>query len=298
MNLRSALFAALALSVVAAAPALAHAPASTTARASAPKAVVTPNGAWTTYHHDDGHTGYDPSAPAITSVQAGWVSPTLDGEIYAEPLVYNGIVYAATLNDTVYALNQSDGTLLWSKNVGAPQMSGWSCSTLTPGILSTPVIDTVANRIYVAAEMAAVGSTLPTYHLFGLDLGNVGNILLNVPIAPAGFDWQVQQQRGALAVANGYVYVPFGGRGGDCFRRRNDEHFPKPELGHPNHGCWQLGGGRHGDRRLVAQRLPCHRKRHPVLGSGPERLDHQDQPRPRFLDLLPAAGLVEQLVRT
>ena len=30
----------------------------------APKAVVTPNGAWTTYHHDNAHTGYDPSAPA------------------------------------------------------------------------------------------------------------------------------------------------------------------------------------------------------------------------------------------
>src|SRR5258708_14226986 len=65
--------------------------------------------------------------------------------------------------------------------------------------------------------MAAVGSTLPTYHLFGLDLGNVGNILLNVPIAPAGFDWQVQQQRGALAVAHGYGYGPFAARGGDCF---------------------------------------------------------------------------------
>src|SRR5258708_1058966 len=225
MNLRSALFAALALSVVGAAPALAHAPASTTARASAPKAVVTPNGAWTTYHHDDGHTGYDPSAPAITSVQAGWVSPTLDGEIYAEPLVYNGIVYAATLNDTVYALNQSDGTALWSKNVGAPQMSGWRWSTRTPGILSPAVIDTGANRIYVGDEMGAVGSTLPTYHLFGLDLGNAGSILLNVPIAPAGFDWQVQQQRGALAVANGYVYVPFGGRGGDCFDLQGDPYY-------------------------------------------------------------------------
>lgn len=190
-----------------------------------PKAVVTPNGSWTTYHHDDGHTGFDPAAPARTSIQPGWISPVLDGEVYAEPLVYNGVVYTATLNDTVYALNQSDGTILWSKNVGAPQTGGWSCSTLVAGILSTPVIDTAANRIYVAAEMAAVGSTLPTYHLFGLDLGNLGNKVLDVPIAPAGFDWQVQQQRGALAVANGYVYVPFGGRAGDCFDLAGDPYY-------------------------------------------------------------------------
>ncbi len=225
MKFGSILLAAVLLAVVTPMAAAAHVAASTYAKAGAPRAVVTPNGAWTTYHHDDGHTGYDPSAPAITSVQAGWVSPVLDGEVYAEPLVYNGIVYAATLNDTLYALNQSDGTVLWSKNVGAPQTGGWSCSSLTPGILSTPVIDTTANRIYVAAELAAFGSTLPTYHLFGLDLANLGNILLNVPIAPAGFDWQVQQQRGALAVANGYVYVPFGGRTGDCFDLQGDPYY-------------------------------------------------------------------------
>jgi len=35
-----------------------------------------------------------------------------------------------------------------------------------------------------------------------------------------GFDWKIQQERGALALANGYVYVPFGGRAGDCFDGR------------------------------------------------------------------------------
>jgi PQQ-like domain len=225
MNLKLGVLAAIFVGASTPVAAFAHAPATEASAATAPRTVVTTNGAWTTYHHDDGHTGYDPAAPAITSVQSGWVSPVLDGEVYAEPLVYNGIVYAATLNDTLYALNQSDGTVLWSKNVGAPQTSGWSCSGLIPGILSTPVIDTAANRIYVAAEMAAAGSTLPTYHLFGLDLGNLGTILLNVPIAPAGFDWQVQQQRGALAVANGYVYVPFGGRAGDCFDSAGDPYY-------------------------------------------------------------------------
>ena len=171
-------------------------------------------GSWTSYHRDDAHTGFDPTLPQVSSVNAGWVSPTLDGQIYASPLVFNGVIYTATLNDTVYALSQSTGAVVWSKNVGTPQNGGWICGDVTGGILGTPVIDTAANRIYVVAELAG---TTPTYHLFGLDLANRGNIVLDRPIAPGGFDWKIQQERGALAVGNGYVYVPFGGRAGDCF---------------------------------------------------------------------------------
>src|SRR6266851_5558697 len=157
-------------------------------------------GAWTTYHHDDGHTGYDSTLPAFTSVTTGWASAAMDGEVYAEPLIYNGVVYAATLNNTVYAFNQATGAQVWSKHVGAPQTSGWSCGNISQsGILGTPVIDVAANRIYAVAEITG---TTPTYHLFGLDLANSGNVILDTPIFPSGFDWKIQQQRGALAVRN------------------------------------------------------------------------------------------------
>ena len=176
--------------------------------------LVASTGAWTTYHRDNGHTGNDPTLPAMSSVSTGWTSGAMDGELYAEPLIYNGVVYAATLNNTVYAFRQSDGGALWSKHVGAPQTSGWVCGNINPtGILGTPVVDVAANRIYVVAEITG---TTPTYHLFGLDLANAGNIVLDSPIAPTGFDWSIQQERGALALANGYVYVPMGGRLGDC----------------------------------------------------------------------------------
>ena len=36
------------------------------------------------------------------------------------------------------------------------------------------------------------------------------------PIAPSGFVFNVEEQRGALALANGLVYVPFGGYSWDC----------------------------------------------------------------------------------
>jgi len=142
----------------------------------------------------------------------------LDGEIYAEPLIFNGAVYVATLNNTVYALSQSDGSVLWSNHLGTPQATGWICGNVAPmGILGTPVIDTAAIRIYAVAEIAGPtpGST-PVYHLYGIDLATHVQVL-DTPIAPTGFDWKIQQERGALALANGYVYVPFGGRAGDCF---------------------------------------------------------------------------------
>src|SRR5207253_3117773 len=176
---------------------------------------IASTGAWTTYHHDNARTGYDSTLPLVQSVSTGWTSGAMDGQVYASPLVFNGVVYAATLNNTVYAFNQSTGATLWSKNLGAPQASGWICGNVSPmGILSTPVIDTAANRIYAVAEIA--GAT-PTYRLFGLDLAASGNIVLNTVVSPAGFDWKIQQQRGALALANGYVYIPYGGRAGDCF---------------------------------------------------------------------------------
>lgn len=175
------------------------------------------NGSWTTYHRDDGHTGYDPLAPAVGTVSPtpGWTETTLDAEVYAEPLVYNRLVYAATLNNTVYALNQSTGAVVWQKNVGVPVSSGWQCGNVSPqGILGTPVIDPAAGRIYVATILASDH----LYRVFGLDLAT-GAVVMTTVIPAAigtGFDWTIQQERGALAVANGYVYVPFGGRAGDC----------------------------------------------------------------------------------
>jgi outer membrane protein assembly factor BamB len=167
------------------------------------------------YHHDDGHTGYDSTIPTLATVTNGWTSSPLDGEVYASPLVYGGIVYAATLNNTVYALNQTDGTLVWSNHLRAPTTTGWACGNVSPqGILGTPVIDPGSGRIYVVTFASADH----LYRVEGLNLlTGVGEMTTVIPasIGP-GFDWTIQQERGALAVANGYVYVPFGGRAGDC----------------------------------------------------------------------------------
>ncbi len=177
------------------------------------QAATVANGAWTVYHRDDGHTGFDSTLPAVTGASTGWASSALDQTIYAEPLVYNGIVYAATLNNSVYALNQATGAIVWSKNLRAPETTGWSCGNVSPqGILGTPVIDVTGGRIYVATLGAD-----DIYRLEGLNLGTGVEELNTVITTPAtGFDWTIEQERGALALRNGFVYVPFGGRAGDC----------------------------------------------------------------------------------
>jgi outer membrane protein assembly factor BamB len=117
----------------------------------------------------------------------------------------------------VYALNQSDGSVLWSRNLRAPETAGWSCGFQAnpQGILSTPVVDPSTGRIFVVT----LDTTTDHYWLEGLNL-TTGLVEIQTDISaysiPFGFDWHVEQQRGALGIANGYVYVPFGGRAGDC----------------------------------------------------------------------------------
>jgi hypothetical protein len=51
--------------------------------------------------------------------------------------------------------------------------------------------------------------------LFALSLAD-GSVLFQQDVDPAGSNPSVQQQRGALAIGSGYVYVPLGGLYGDC----------------------------------------------------------------------------------
>ena len=179
-------------------------------------AAATASTSWTEYHLDDGHTGYDPTQPQLTAVSTGWVSATMDQNVYAEPLVFNGVVYAATLNNTVYAINQTTGATVWSNHLGAPESGGWNCGNVSPqGILGTPVIDTVAGLIYVAAFFHDATEGVDVYRVIGLNLASGAkqfDTAINIP----GFDWHTQQERGSLALHSGFVYVAMGGRYGDC----------------------------------------------------------------------------------
>jgi outer membrane protein assembly factor BamB len=167
---------------------------------------------WPVYHLDAGRTGDYSSFPAFGgSLTAGW-STALDGAVYAEPLVVHGAVIAATENDSVYAIDPSSGAILWRQNVGTPvPLSTLPCGDIDPlGITGTPAYDSVTGSIFAVAEV-----TGPHHVLFALD-SVTGAVQWSRNVDLAGDDPRTHQQRPALAVANGYVYIGFGGLAGDC----------------------------------------------------------------------------------
>jgi outer membrane protein assembly factor BamB len=176
--------------------------------------------AWSTYHLDGARTGNDTSEAPVGSLPGAWTSASLDGEVYAEPLTYASGVIVATENNTVYALDAATGSTTWSKHLGAAvSNSSLPCGNINPvGITGTPVIDPAKGVLYVVANLSqpSIG-----YTLFALDLNNQGNILwqdsLAIPGSPT-FDAKIEGQRGALVLGagGGTVYIPFGGRYGDC----------------------------------------------------------------------------------
>ena len=218
---------------------------------------IVANGSWPVYHRDNARTGNDPTLPPLSSVSTGWTSAILDGQIYASPVVYGGVVYTATLNNSVYALNQSDGSLVWGPiHLRNPEarandttgVNGPVCGNVRPqGILGTPAIDPAGGRIYVVT----LSGVDDHYRVEGLNLVT-GVEELNTDISAfigASFEWRIQQQRGALAIANGYVYVPFGGRSGDCFLP-NGTPNPTPYYG------WVVGVPTSGSTSLNVFQTP------------------------------------------
>ncbi|TMC00534.1 MAG: hypothetical protein E6J40_01840, partial [Chloroflexi bacterium] len=102
---------------------------------------------WTTYHKDNTRNGFDASAaafPAGGSPTVQWTSPALDGTLYAEPLALNGRVYAATENNSIYALDETTGAQVWAAHIASSvsdPASAVGCGNINPvGITSTPVI--------------------------------------------------------------------------------------------------------------------------------------------------------------
>jgi outer membrane protein assembly factor BamB len=196
---------------------------------------------WTTYHQNPTRDGVQATAK-IASVHSAWSGPTtVDGQVYAEPLVCGNSVFVATEDDSVYAINATTGATVWQTHLGTPMPSGsLPCGDITPtsGITGTPVIDVATGTLY-AVTLLSSGSHV----LFGLNILN-GSVKSQVVVDPAGADPMVEQQRGALTLANGYVYVVYGGLDGDC----------------GNYHGWVVGAPISGAGPLVAYQVPTHRE--------------------------------------
>ncbi len=193
-----------------------------------------------TYHGDNLRTGWFPAETQLTSSNVNGNSfgllkvIALDGRVDAEPLyvsqqtilnkgVHN-VVYVATENNTIYAIDADNGTILWHKTFGKPvpyQYKSFDDNVFPiMGILSTPVIDRNLGNLYFVAD-AYNGST-DNFHLHAISLSSGKNTLKTVTINTTarlsdGTTWKFnpkyQLQRPGLLEANGAIYIAFGSNG-------------------------------------------------------------------------------------
>jgi uncharacterized protein (TIGR03437 family) len=154
----------------------------------------------------------------------------LPGPTYAQPLyVSNGpggkaALIVATEQNNVLAIDASSGAQIWTRNLGSPvPLAQLPCGDIDPlGITGTPVIDPNTRTIYVDAMTTPDGGVTKRHRIFALSLDD-GSTLSGWPLDVSGmtyhgfsFNSSVQNQRGALLLNSGILFVPYGGHYGDC----------------------------------------------------------------------------------
>jgi hypothetical protein len=202
----------------------------------------------------------------VNASRFGKVSSTpVDGQVYAQVLIKTGVnvtvppepwihtvAIVATEHDSVYAIDATNGVVLWHDsfiNPGAgitpvPSVDTGS-DNITPeiGITSTPVIDQWSNRVYVMAETKQVRSDGPHYvwTLHALNIATGAEALggpvvvadtlykngiytyVSGPSVPGQGDGSIggvvnfnalrAEQRCALSLSNGELFVAFASNG-------------------------------------------------------------------------------------
>jgi outer membrane protein assembly factor BamB len=170
---------------------------------------------WTTYHRDLARSGSVSDTPDPTQLIRAWSTP-LDGAVYAEPLVIGGLLVAATEANSLYGLDVRTGQVRWQTTIGPPvQRADLPCGNISPlGITGTPVYDSATQLVFAVAELSGPNHTV-SHQLVGVDLPT-GQVRLRRSADPPGMDPRPHQQRAALALAGGWVYIAYGGLFGDC----------------------------------------------------------------------------------
>jgi hypothetical protein len=197
-----------------------------------------------TYHADNTRSGlYNTEtllAPTnVNSVQFGklFLYP-VDGFIVGQPLympnvtisggVHN-VVYVATQNNSVYAIDADTWSTLWSMNFGTPvPISAQGCTStgfVQNGIMGTPAISGTTGTIYFVAK--TVSGTSYNFYVHALDIttgldkfGSPVEVQASL-IAPDGNTVTFQSeaktlmQRPALLLQNDVLYIGFGSNGCD-----------------------------------------------------------------------------------
>jgi hypothetical protein len=115
-----------------------------------------------------------------------------------------------------FAFDFTTGLPVWTASVTNGASGGGD------GIRGTPVIDAITRRVFIVT-----GNGPHVVHALSVDTGveqktggwpvtlSLTTVSMTTPYSDAGFNSGVQNQRGALLLVNGTLYIPFGGEDGD-----------------------------------------------------------------------------------
>ena len=181
----------------------------------------------TSYHGGNNKLGWNSNETILTPqnvssdrFQVKWRAP-LDGFVNGSPLAYNGAIYAVTENNSAFALDSKTGNILWQtkglmKRLTAGQFNGdWNSGEMH-GVLSTPVIDEKTKTLYFCGPEAH--GLVQNFVVFALDATS-GKVKPGYPVKLAANNQNAKftagqvMQRGALSLVDGWLMIPFGGRG-------------------------------------------------------------------------------------
>jgi outer membrane protein assembly factor BamB len=167
---------------------------------------------WPMHHGRPDHAGISTTMPATSGAPKVLAKLELDGAVYASPIVVDGSTIVATENDSVYAFDSAYHQV-WKQRLGDPSPAQERpCGDIDPlGITGTPIYSAATGDVYLVAEHG--GSV--RHELIAL-AARSGKIAWRRPIDLPEADATVMQQRGALAITGGRVWVPFGALAGDC----------------------------------------------------------------------------------
>ncbi|MFG2043316.1 choice-of-anchor D domain-containing protein [Dactylosporangium sp. NPDC048998] len=181
----------------------------------------------TTVSVDNLRTGWDPNEPAlgpsaVSAADFGQLFATsLDGQLYAQPIVAAGTLVAATENNWIYGLNPQTGAIVWSRNVGpAWPASAIGCGDLVPniGITSTPVYDPATQSLFFTSKVNDGPDTShPHFYMHSINPAT-GAERAGWPVTIQGsptndpantFNPKTAAQRPGLLLLDGVVYAGF-----------------------------------------------------------------------------------------
>jgi len=184
----------------------------------------------TQHHNHDSRDGFyiDPAFTQAAAVDLRRIlgfDGTISGNVYAQPLYVENrttgtaMVIVVTESNNVYALDGSTGLVIWQGNYGTPITSGLPCGNINPlGITGTPIVDLASRSLFFDAETTPMPGTFKhMIYSLNVDTGATNpGWPVDVNAAVPGFDSSVQSQRAALGLVGNILYVPYGGRFGDC----------------------------------------------------------------------------------